>query len=80
MTNREKLIAMTDEQLANFIVFGDIDGKSCCTRRCNGKSSCVECMTEWLRTENNPKKGDVRKEKVVQDVHYMNVRTEIHIL
>ena len=27
MTNREKLIAMTDEQLANFIVFGDIDGK-----------------------------------------------------
>ena len=59
MTNREKLKAMTDEQLARFIC-GGIDGTSCCTERCNGRT-CVDCMVEWLRSEDKPKRGDVRK-------------------
>ena len=69
MTNREKLKAMTDEQLARFIC-GGIDGTSCCTERCNGRT-CVECIVEWLRTEDKPEKGDVRK---FGDEYYMVVR------
>lgn len=75
MTNRERIEAMTDEQLAKFIfdakvLFGGEE--TCCTGRCTGRT-CVECMTEWLRTEVKPKKGDVRK---IGDKYYMVVRVD----
>ena len=69
MTNREKLKAMTDEQLARFI-FGGIDGTGCCTERCKDRT-CVECIVEWLQAEDKPKKGDVRK---IGDNYYMVLR------
>ena len=69
MTNREKLKAMTDEQLAKFI-FDGIDGTGCCTERCNDRT-CVECIVEWLQADDKPKKGDVRK---FGDEYYMVVR------
>lgn len=69
MTNREKLKAMTDEQLAAFIC-GGIDGTNCCTERCKDRT-CVDCMVEWLRSDDKPKKGDVRK---LGDNYYMVVR------
>ena len=73
MTNREKLEAMTDEQLAKFIfdakiLFGG-DG-TCCPGHCKGRT-CVECMTEWLKKEVKPKKGDVIK---FGDEYYIVVR------
>lgn len=69
MTNREKIEAMTDEQLAKFIL-GGIDGTDCCNEHCNGRK-CAECMVEWLRSDDKPKKGDVRK---IGDNYYMVVR------
>lgn len=55
MTNRDRIEAMTDEQLAKFI-FGGIDGTGCCTERCNDRT-CIKCITEWLKMESKPKKG-----------------------
>ena len=69
MTNRERIEAMTDEQLAKFIC-GGIDRTVCCAERCNART-CVDCVVEWLRTEDKPKKGDVRK---LGDNYYMVVR------
>lgn len=69
MTNRERIEAMTDEQLATLICSG-IDGTSCCAGRCKG-GTCADCMVEWLRSDDKPKKGDVRK---IGDNYYMVVR------
>lgn len=60
MTNRERIEAMTDEQLAKFICIG-IDGTNCCKGQCCDGRECVDCMVEWLRSEDKPKRGDVRK-------------------
>lgn len=64
MTNADKIRAMTDEELANFLYrFNDIDEK---VKFCTNKKVCIdlldkgdtlpdewckECLLEWLKSE-----------------------------
>lgn len=61
MTNRERIEAMDARQLAQFLYDLMKNGASICPEPgCDG-FSCVDCMVDWLKAGNNPKKGDVRK-------------------
>ena len=53
MTKADRIRAMTDEELAKFIISPTPQG--ICTDRCGGDIdySCSECALEWLKQEVN---------------------------
>lgn len=61
MTNADRIRAMTDEELANWLydlignapeVYPWIGGVPDCNMNCNGTTkTCRECWLEWLRKE-----------------------------
>ena len=68
MTNRQYLAKMDDKELAMFIYGGKESMKRCTTcKRYNAKSFCENCIMEWLKAKGKPQRGDVRKEKNIDD-------------
>ena len=49
MTNADRIRAMTDEELAEYIDSWDI--MRCPMPVCKHDNGCVECWLEWLRSE-----------------------------
>lgn len=76
MTNREWMETLDDRQLAYFLIDG-VNGIKDCQKNC-ASFSCVDCIVDWLRTEDTPKKGDVRKVKggSYPDGYYMIVKVQ----
>ena len=52
MTNAQKIRAMSDEELAEFIdrcEMSDIDYAKTFCDLCNGQYECAQCRLDWLR-------------------------------
>lgn len=57
MTNREKLEAMTDEQLAEFLLTADND--YCVPVDCTERTyERIKCIQKWLKTEEEKNETD----------------------
>lgn len=54
VTNADRIRAMTDEELADFIVESDAKIKGTChTGRCGEDETCVGCALKWLKQPSN---------------------------
>ena len=61
-TNADRIRAMSDEELADFIdkcEMNDIDYAKTFCDLCNGQYECDQCRLDWLK---QPPKGEERKE------------------
>ena len=54
VTNGDRIRAMTNEQLAEFITDGNEPCKMCANDYCNSDSKCVDGVLLWLRQEAKP--------------------------